>query len=485
MKILTATFFDDNYGDMLIRTCFVQLLKVALKNLGIDDYTVDAMYLKDPDDEKIVSADVIVIPGGAMFGINYLGVAGYIEHILSLAEQNDIAVIFSSIGFNHMDESDESDERLSDILAHPCIKAVSVRDSLDIFRRYAGDRADSICPVCDPAFWTASVYHRDIADITEQKRLRQAPVVGINVVRGGLFKDNCVDWTLTKEEAYLYALSQLLDSKGIAYRFFTNGQTWDGNTMKHFADKYGIPADKFIYPETAREVVQAIAGFDAVIAIRMHAAIISYALSVPSVNFVWNPKLPYFYETIGYPERAVPPQEWSAEKAADIAGQMLAQKDYRPDPDTLMTLYRFIYDTFRSLCPQAENPEDMYDCDTVSRLLRGMEVPPAEDDLDLRTKLKRASSRYYNLFKSDDKKKGEIKKLTKEIETASKENKKLQAKTESLEDANEDLLKQLYQHKTALEKMQKERDQAQKELDRLNSKFIIRTYRKLRGTYKN
>ena len=469
---------------MLIRTCFVQLLKVALKNLGIAGYTIDYMYLKEPEDEKIVSADLIVFPGGGLFGLSYLGFAPYLEHILRLAEEKDIPVILSSLGINNMDANEENEARLIQILHSPAIKAMSVRDSFELFSRYAEDRADSICHVCDPAFWTASVYARDIADILEQKNQRQAPVVGINVVRGGLFKDNCVDWTLTKEEAYLYELSQFLDSKGIAYRFFTNGQTWDGNTMKHFADKYGVPSDRFIYPETTREVVRAIAGFDAVVAIRMHSAIISYALSVPSVNFVWNPKIPYFYETIGYPDRAVPPQEWSAEKAADIAEQMLAQKDYRPDPDTLMALYRFIFDTFRSLCPGSDQTAEMYDFDTVSRTLSGMEVPYAEDDLDLRTKLKRASSRYYILFKSDDKKKGEIKKLTKEVEKAQKENKKLQTKTESLEDANEDLLKQLYQHKTELEKMKNERDKAQKELDRLNNKFIIRTYRKLRGTYK-
>ena len=33
MKILTVSFFDDNFGDMLIRICFDRLVRTALPNL--------------------------------------------------------------------------------------------------------------------------------------------------------------------------------------------------------------------------------------------------------------------------------------------------------------------------------------------------------------------------------------------------------------------------------------------------------------------
>ena len=463
MRILTVAFFDDNYGDMLIRTCFLQLTKVVLKNLGVNDYTLDVMPLKSPDDSQIAAADLIVFPGGAMFGINYLGVAAFIERVLDIADAKGTPVVFGSLGFNHMEDSDAHDDRLHAILSRRSIRAVSVRDSEDIFRRYAGEQAYEIQPVCDPAVWIEAVYAHDIEKAYEKKREAHTPVIGINVVRGGLFKDNGVDWTLTKEEEYLAEFMKLLDERGLEYRFFTNGSTWDVNTLKHFQNKYKIDREKVIFSDTSREVVQAIAGFDAVIAIRMHASIISYGLSVPSINYVWNPKIPELYKKIGYPDRAVRPAEWSAQSALEKLEVLLGEEDYRPDPALLMTLYRFLYETFGAILAP-EGAEEMYGFDTVRDTLRGMSVPAAEDDTDMRTKLQRAQNRYYALFQSDDRKKGEIRALQKE---------------------NQKLSRQIGEERKKREKAEKERDAAKKELERLQQKLIFRAYKKLIDNSKN
>lgn len=457
MRILTVAFFDDNYGDMLIRTCFLQLTKVVLKNLGVSSYTLDVMPLKAPRDEQVEQADLIVFPGGAMFGINYLGVADYIERMLDIADAMGIPVIFSSLGFNHMEYGDDSDDRLHSILSRPCIRAVSVRDSEDIFRRYAGEQRYEIRPVCDPACWVEAVYARDIEAAYAEKRQREKKLVGINVVRGGLFQANGIDWTLTGEERYLYALSQILDEKGIDYRFFTNGQTWDINTMKHFMDKYKMPREKMIFSDTSREVVQTVAAFDAVIAIRMHSAIIAYAMGVPSINYVWNPKLPEFYKKIGYSERAVSAKEWSAEKAAEWLDVLLSEESYRPDPALLMTLYRSLYDTLGEIIG-TDGREEMYGYERICAILGEMRVPADADDIDLRTKLKRAESRYYALFKSDDRKKGEIRALMKD--------------NDALHQENRELRERLKEESAA-------RRKAEEELERLNQRRIFRAYKKL------
>ena len=457
MRILTVAFFDDNYGDMLIRTCFLQLTKVVLENIGVTDYTMDVMPLKAPDDTQVEEADLILFPGGAMFGVNYLGVAEYIERVLDIADRRGIPVVFSSLGLNHMENGAENDERLHAILSRPCIKAVSVRDSLSIFRRFAGDQRYEIEPVCDPVLWDGAVYAKDTADVIAEKAARSTPIVGLNVVRGGLFKANGIDWTLTKEEEYLYELSKLLEEKGIDYRFFTNGSTWDINTIKHFKDKYRIPAEKLIFSDTSREVVQTEAAFDAVVAIRMHAAIIAYGLGVPAVNYVWNPKIPDLYEKLGYPERAVSPGEWSAQKAAHAVEFMLSQ-GYQPDPEVLMTLYRFLYKTLNSLLAEGKTGE-MYGYEKVRDRLTEMTVPAEEDEIDLRTKLKRGENRYYALFKSDDKKRLEL------IE---------QKKAEKKQKKEIDKLKQ------KLEKESAARKKAEQELDRLNQLLVIRAYRKLK-----
>lgn len=464
MRILTVAFFDDNYGDMLIRTCFSQLTKVVLQNLNISDYTLDVMPLKEPDTEKIRSADLIVFAGGGLFGLSYLNFANFVEQILDEADAHGIPVIFSSLGINNMDATQENENRLTAVLHRPCIKAMSVRENQSVFERYSPERTYEITSVCDPVFWAAPIYDRDIADILKAKQARTKPVVGINLVRGGLFKDNGVDWALTKEETYLYALARLLDEKDIDYRFFTNGSTWDINTLRHFEKKYKIPREKLVFCDTSRELVQAVAGFDAVVAIRMHASIIAYALSVPSVNFVWNPKIPYMYEKIGYPQRAVSPENWSAEKAARMTEEMLSEQDYHPDPAILMTLYRFLYDSFASaLSPAA--PAQMYAYETVCDHLCGMTVPAYEDTLDMRTKLKRAENRYYALFMSDDRKKGEIRKLKKDTEALQKDKAALQ--------------KRLKDEQTQRKKAEQERDAALAELERLSQKRSFRAYQKI------
>lgn len=457
-------FFDDNYGDMLIRTCFMQLTKVALKNLGISDYTLDIMPLKQPNDEQTAQADMIIFAGGGLFGLSYLDFAVYIERILDVADANDIPVVFSSLGINNMDATEENENRLEEILRRPCIKAMSVRENLPIFEHYAQGHSYEIRPVCDPVVWAAQIYQSDIEEILAEKKARTTPIVGLNIVRGGLFKDNGIDWALTKEENYLFELSQMLEEKGIDYRFFTNGSTWDINTLRHFQRKFKIPREKLIISDTSREVIQAVADFDAVVAIRMHASIIAYALSVPSVNFVWNPKIPEFYEKIGYPQRAVQAADWSAQAAMEMTQTLLNEQEYHPDPELLMSLYRFLFDIYGStLVP--DQTADAFDYEAVCAELNAMKVSADEDIVDMVTKLRRAESRYYKLFTSDDRKKGEIKKLNRKVDDQSKQ--------------MDALKKKLEKEKKARGKAEKERDSAQGELKRLHNKKSFRAYEKV------
>ena len=490
MKILTVAFFDDNYGDMLIRTCFMQLTRVVLQNLNISDYTLDVMPLKEPETDRIVSADLIVFAGGGLFGLSYLNFAEYVEQILDEADAHDIPVVFSSLGINNMDAQEDNEKRLTSILHRTCIKAMSVRENRQVFEYYAPDRTYEITSVCDPVLWAAPIYARDIADVLSEKRQRTKPVVGINVVRGGLFKDNGIDWTLKTEETYLHALSQLLDEKDIDFRFFTNGSTWDINALHHFVKKYKIPREKLIISETSREVIRAIAGFDATVAIRMHASIISYALSVPAVNFVWNPKIPYLFEKIGYPDRAVSPADWSAENVLQMISALLSDKDCYPDPAILMTLYRFLYDTYRSLLDPAA-PEEMFGYETVCGRLGEMTVSAAEDSVDMRTKLKRAENRYYALFMSDNRKKSEIRRLKKEMKELGRqqeeEMKELGQQQEEekkelrrqLEERMEELRRQLEEERSERRKTEEARDAAIAELECLRQKRSFRAYQKL------
>ena len=58
-------------------------------------------------------------------------------------------------------------------------------------------------------------------------------------------------------------------------------------------------------PRTARDLVALVAGFDAVVAHRLHALIVATGLGVPNVGLPWDSKVRRFYSSIGRPDDVV------------------------------------------------------------------------------------------------------------------------------------------------------------------------------------
>lgn len=454
MKILTVSFFDDNFGDMLIRICSDRLLTVAMKNLGCsDDFFIENMHIKEIDEEKITSADLILFSGGAMFGFNNLGSFDAIDAITALAEEKNIPVVFSSLGINNMHATDESGARLNEILRRTCVRAMSVRETVDAFTPFTEGCGFEVVSVCDPAVWTKHVYRKEILEAKKAKKRR---TVGLNVVRGGLFKANGKKWTLDDEAAYFDGLVKLFDEKGIDYRFFTNGSVLDNNSMAYIARQIGVSDEKLISPDSTREVVCAIAGFDAVLAIRMHSAIISYALDIPSIDMVWNEKIPYFYQNIGYPERALNMEYCTPEVVLRMTHDLLEDRGFKADEAYLMTLYHFLYQTLGAILKKpADNPYSFAD---VSHLMSMQESGITDDVTDYRTKIARGRYCYQALFRSDMERRAQIRDLKKEVKSLKK-----------LSD----------EYKTKYEELSAQTEEDRKRLFRINQLFPVRVYHKL------
>ena len=195
-NILIMSYIDDNYGDILIRICFEQLLRIVLKNLDIgeDAFRICRLSIKDVDDALVCSADLIAFS------------------IIELADQNGIPVILSSMGFNNMDANADNEHLIRELFQKKCIKALSVRENLPLFRQYADGGDFEICQVCDPAVWTKYVY---ASRLPFPSSTQSEKIVGINVVRGGLFKDNDIQWNLGDELHYLDGIRQELDRHGV------------------------------------------------------------------------------------------------------------------------------------------------------------------------------------------------------------------------------------------------------------------------------
>ena len=464
MRILTVCIYDDTFGDMLIRTCFTQLLRVVFDNLGAQptDYEIDSMPLKEPDENKICNSNLIIFAGGGLFGLSYLAFYDYLKTILDIADDRNIPVIFSSLGMNNMDADAENETRLRALLDRKCIKSISVRENAELFRYYAEGSGKDVVPVCDPVVWAGSVYYKDTEESCYKESSR--PAVGINFVRGGLFKSNGVKgWGLAAEERLLFDVYTSLEDSNCSCSFFTNGSFMDGLALLNFADKYQLPKEKIIVSDTSRELVKTIAGFDAVLAIRMHAAIISYAFGIPSVNLVWNPKIPFFYRNIGREQRAILPEDWNTEQMVEQVKLLLAEGRYEPDEDFLMSTYNFIYDSVCSELQQSraewKRPEK-YGFEKVKTLLREMSVSEDEDVTDYKYKIQKAIKQYNKIRIENKELKAENSTLKAEKRTLAKENDKLHEENA---------------------KLTKEKEKLEKKLARIEDMPAVKAYRKLKG----
>ncbi|MBQ6477190.1 MAG: polysaccharide pyruvyl transferase family protein [Bacilli bacterium] len=444
MNILIVSFFDDNYGDMLIRICFKNLLKAALHNKKITDYSIDEMALKSIDEEKIKKADVIFFAGGGLFGLSYLSFAPFLDKITEIAEKEKTPVVFSSIGINNMDSVDGNNSLFEKILNRKNIKHIAVRENKEFFDKYSNKK--EIREVCDPGLWTRYIY-----GIEKNKGNK---CIGINVVRGGLFKDNDKEWTLQDEMDYLSKIKNYLDKKGLDYRFYTNGSLLDNNALRYFAKEYNVPEEKTIYPQTTKEFVECFKYFDATFSIRMHSAIVSYSLDIPAFNIVWNDKLRYFYKAVNHPDRAIEIKEWSINKVATKFNKALEEEE-NLDKNYLMSLYDYLFDVIEDLFPKTKKTQK-YNFQEVTKYLKEIEVSKEEDYIDMYYKLSLGENRYLSLFDKDRKKGIKITELKEEIKDKKEEIKKLKDKVNKKEE----------------------------QLQRIYNKFPIRVYRKIKRTFK-
>lgn len=331
-----------------------------------------------------------------------------------------------------MNGDEEGEKRLSETLHKRCVKAISVRDNLEFFRRYTEGTDLKVHVACDPAVWTRHTYCKDIESIRRETG-PHTPVIGINVVRGALFKANGVDWNLKQENKYLRLFSSLLEQEGFDYRFFTNGSVTDNNALLRFAEKNEIPPEKVILPATTRELVQAVTQFDIVAAIRMHASIVSYALGIPSFNLVWNNKIRHFYKNIGCPDRAIELEDWTCEALLQRIRDIVSteRSEAYPSPEYMMSVYHFLYGTLRQLT-DVHNASEPMDFETICRMLEEIQIPEEEDILDLRVKVAKSEKHYLKLWDSSATQKKELKTLKRENQALEEKNQILRSEKEQL-----------------------------------------------------
>lgn len=360
-KILLLTNRDsDNVGDQLIEESVISLLHGIMNNLGFstEDYSVTSRaagiitkkYLRTGDPKlltgartAISDADIIVFGGAPLFNYSYQVFYQRTIKTLELAQEYGVPVIFSSIGVEKYDATNPKVQELQKALHLSCVKQITTRDDLDSLNAYMQGTAVPTGRVSDPVVLGDLVFGKKAAKPTATKK------IGLVVTREGIFKANGIDFTEAQQREFWLETIAELKRRGYDYKLFTTGHFADEVFLDALVRAKGIPEGKAkVNVNSPEELIKEVRSCAGVIAFRLHANIASYAYDVPAVGLTWNSKVPFFYDSIGYPQRALSSESWNAVSVVDAIETAMEQGVHK-DQDFLMSVYNSLFDGIKEI----------------------------------------------------------------------------------------------------------------------------------------
>lgn len=281
---------------------------------------------------KIRCHRLIILAGGGIVKYKYEKFWLHLSALISAAERYRVPVVLNAVGVEGFDSHDRRCRMLRDSLNSPVVRMITTRDDIDTLRDlYLTDGNGALTElVADPAVWASEAYG--------VKKDESSDVVGIGLIRGGIFKDNEIAFEPYEVANFYAEIIGQLSALNIRWRLFTNGAPADMELVRDILARLGMnpSAQLVLAPDSDFDLVKTIAGFKSVVAARLHANIIAYSLNIPSVGLVWNSKLTAFGKNIGYPDRFLYPP--TSDATAIVSSLLNAMKEGYDD--TQRTRYR-------------------------------------------------------------------------------------------------------------------------------------------------
>ncbi|MBE5963203.1 MAG: polysaccharide pyruvyl transferase family protein [Lachnospiraceae bacterium] len=289
-----------NLGDVVISECTEFLVKKIAKELQISDLECKSIDMTEEDYSDISDYNLVIMAGGGIIKFKYQEFYRYIDKITSIADEAGVPVIFNAVGVEGFDQEDERCKILRRAINRACVRQITTRDDIQLLdQNYILNTDIRTEKVADSAVWTGDRY--------KIKKNRESNITGLGVVREGIFRSNGIDIGLEEQLQLWEGIIRELEEKGEDWRIFTTGWPSDMkfaiNLMNYLGRQDEIKKRVIKEPETPEELIGILSEFKGVIAGRLHANIISYALKIPAIGLVWNEKCALWGETIGYPQR--------------------------------------------------------------------------------------------------------------------------------------------------------------------------------------
>lgn len=291
-ECLNLQFSGLNFWERVVR----KLKREAFKLLNIDRTNFELNLLKNYYKKQLNNPGLIVLVGGGLIKYKYQNFFLYLTALIDVAEKKGIPLVINAAGVEGYNECDVRCQLLKKSLNKNIVRSITTRDDLETLKNkyIKKENQNHINKVADSAVYCNEVY---------QIKKKKSAVFGIGLVRGNIFLDNERDFGPEKVIDFYVNLIKEMEERELSFQLFTNGYSGDSELASDIAKKLGRQELNVIEPNKDEELVETISSFTTVIAARLHANIISYALDIPSIGLVWNDKLTLFGEDIGYPER--------------------------------------------------------------------------------------------------------------------------------------------------------------------------------------
>ncbi len=321
VNILLVEIVNRNFGDAVIADNTSYLITSSIPFWLKGRYVLQRYKIDSHDLERIKAADMVIFAGGGIIKYKYERFYESISEIVQCAKEHGIPVYFNSVGIEGYDSNDERCMMLKRALNADCVKVITVRDDLKTLRRSYLEMEDERVPgkntaytagVIDPAVYTPRVYG--------VKKMGKTNTIGIGIVRHRIFEANGLEQVTKEIQLELWSgIAKLLEAHGYKWKFFVNGlrsdQEFAEEVLAYMGREQEANERLVERPVTADELVRTISSFEGIIACRMHANIIAYALGIPSIGLVWNDKLLFWGQKIGYPDRFLTYERFQPQQA--------------------------------------------------------------------------------------------------------------------------------------------------------------------------
>lgn len=330
--VLVGLIYDENLGDQLIYDCcrhyvqkWIDSQNLKMKIVSLDLYGRSTSLMDNIIQAKVESIKyrinsfsnweelalynlrkkvqvidkntvaVIFVGGGLLKPHNQYLMEPMLE-VLERSSLFDIPVMFSSVGVEGFDENDLSCVYLKKLLNYNNIKYVTTRDDIETLRN-SYIISDSIVTelVSDIATSVSRLYPK----IHKQSNNK----IGLGVGRKGIFQDYGLIIDENTIDDFWIQIYSLLSEQGYQCEFFTNG--YQGDYLKtieivnKIEKRFGVLPSIAPNPKNARQLVNIISNYQAVIATRLHSTIVAYSYDIPFLGLVWNQKQTFFGKIIG------------------------------------------------------------------------------------------------------------------------------------------------------------------------------------------